>query len=88
MGRLANVRRRSYQFLHIGHRDHPDTPLFTLGTPPLLLWLVQDDKDLPFLEGKVLCITASEVKQSPHILHVLLRATHGLDGTTHCAWVP
>lgn len=61
MGRLARVGRRSYHFLNVGHGDHPDTPLFTLGTPPLLLWLLQDDQDLPLLEGKVLCIAASEV---------------------------
>lgn len=82
------MRRRSYQFLHVGHRDHPNAALFAFGTPPLLLRLLQDDEDLPLLEGKVLCVTAGEVVKSPHILQILLRAPDRLDGTTHCARIP
>ena len=88
VGRLAGLGCGSYHFLHVGHGDHPDTPIFALGAPPLLFWLLQDDKDLPLLEGEVLRIAASEVVQTPHILQVLVWAAHWLDGSTHRAWVP
>lgn len=58
---LAGMRQRSNQFLHIGHGDHPDASFFILGAPPLLLWLLENDEDLPLLEGKVLCVAAGEV---------------------------
>lgn len=88
--RLATTgmhRRGSQQLLHIGHWDHAHTTLLAFGAPPLILWLVQNDQDLPLLEGQVLVVVAREVVQRAYIFQVLLGASNLLQRAVY-RWEP
>lgn len=80
MANRPSVRQRPNYLFYIGDGNHSNTALLALCAPPLLLRLVQNDQDLALLERKILCITASEVIKSPHVLQILIAgATDGLN---------